>query len=188
MAAEYPLLSKLYHWKSFKYSVYVRLCSQENWGVPSALNLWNPGFPVYNFHQKLQSVTKWVETLCPKGAFWRFPGFTRGKYSFSSPIPSIQWVSGRFAYGSFCLRSVRLRIESIRLRLVCQFAYESDVEALNLNYEKSLFLVLFLPFYPGCLEKQRAKTSKFECFKNFIMAEPGRLRIECVKDICKTEH
>ena len=43
-------------------------------------------------------------------------------------------VSGRFAYGSFRLRSVRLRIESIRLRLICQFAYESDVEALKLNY------------------------------------------------------
>ena len=38
-------------------------------------------------------------------------------------------VSGRFAYGLF-----RLRIESIRLRLICQFAYESDVEALKLNY------------------------------------------------------
>ena len=30
---------------------------------------------------------------------------------------------GRFAYGSFRLRSVRLRLESIRLRLICQFAY-----------------------------------------------------------------
>ena len=47
---------------------------------------------------------------------------------------SIQPVSGRFAYGSFRPRSVRLRIESIRLRLICQFAYESDVEALKLNY------------------------------------------------------
>ena len=28
-------------------------------------------------------------------------------------------VSGRFAYGSF-----RLRLESIRLRLICQFAFE----------------------------------------------------------------
>ena len=37
-------------------------------------------------------------------------------------------VSGRFAYGSF-----RLRLESIRLRLICQFAYESDVEALTRN-------------------------------------------------------
>ena len=37
-----------------------------------------------------QSATKWVETLHPKGAFWHFPDFTRGKYSFSSPIPSIQ--------------------------------------------------------------------------------------------------
>ena len=46
----------------------------------------------------------------------------------------IERVSGRFAYGSFRLRSVRLRIESIRLRLICQFAYESDVEALKLNY------------------------------------------------------
>ena len=33
-------------------------------------------------------------------------------------------VSGRFAYGSFRLRSVRLRLESIRLRLICQFAFE----------------------------------------------------------------
>ena len=32
-------------------------------------------------------------------------------------------IYGRFAYGSFCLRSVRLRLESIRLRLICQFAY-----------------------------------------------------------------
>ena len=30
---------------------------------------------------------------------------------------------GRFAYWSFRLRSVRLRLESIRLRLICQFAY-----------------------------------------------------------------
>ena len=46
----------------------------------------------------------------------------------------LNMVSGRFVYGSFRLRSVRLRIESIRLRLICQFAYESDVEALNRNY------------------------------------------------------
>ena len=39
---------------------------------------------------KLQSVTKWVETLRPKWTFWRFPDFKRGKDSFSSPIPSIQ--------------------------------------------------------------------------------------------------
>ena len=31
--------------------------------------------------------------------------------------------TGRFAYGLFRLRSVRLRFESIRLRLICQFAY-----------------------------------------------------------------
>ena len=43
-----------------------------------------------HFHQKLQLVTKRVETICPKGAFWHFPDFTRGKYSFSSPIPSIK--------------------------------------------------------------------------------------------------
>ena len=47
---------------------------------------------------------------------------------------TISVVPGRFAYGSFRPRSVRLRIESIRLRLICQFAYESDVEALNRNY------------------------------------------------------
>ena len=34
----------------------------------------------------------------------------------------------------FHLRSVRLRLGSIRLRLICQFAYDSYVEALNLNY------------------------------------------------------
>ena len=39
---------------------------------------------------KLQSTTKWVETLRPKWAFWRFPDFKRGKDSFSSPIPSMQ--------------------------------------------------------------------------------------------------
>ena len=33
-------------------------------------------------------------------------------------------VSGRFAYGSFRLWSVRLRLESIRVRLICQFAFE----------------------------------------------------------------
>ena len=36
------------------------------------------------------SATKWVETLHPKRAFWHFPDFKRGKYSFSSPIPSMQ--------------------------------------------------------------------------------------------------
>ena len=40
-------------------------------------------------HQ-LQLVTKRVESLCPKGAYWRFTDFKRGKYSFSSPIPSMQ--------------------------------------------------------------------------------------------------
>ena len=39
---------------------------------------------------RLQSPTKWVETLPPKGAFWRFSDFQRGKYSFSSPIPCMQ--------------------------------------------------------------------------------------------------
>ena len=29
----------------------------------------------------------------------------------------------RVFYGDVCLRSVRLRLESIRLRLICQFAY-----------------------------------------------------------------
>ena len=43
---------------------------------------------------------------------------------------------------SFRLRSVRrLRVESIRALLICQFADDSYVEALNLKYEKSLFLV-----------------------------------------------
>ena len=34
-----------------------------------------------------------------------------------------QRVTGRFAYGSFRLPSVRLRLDSLRLRTVCQFAY-----------------------------------------------------------------
>ena len=38
----------------------------------------------------LQSVTKLVPTVRSKGAFWRFTDFQRGKYSFSSPIPSMQ--------------------------------------------------------------------------------------------------
>ena len=32
-------------------------------------------------------------------------------------------VAGRFAYESFRLLSVRIRLESIRLRPICQFAY-----------------------------------------------------------------
>ena len=41
--------------------------------------------------RKLQSATKWVETLCPwTGLFFRFTGFKKRKYSFSSPIPSMQ--------------------------------------------------------------------------------------------------
>ena len=39
---------------------------------------------------KLQSATKWVETLRPKWTFWRFPDFKRGKDNVSSPIPSMQ--------------------------------------------------------------------------------------------------
>ena len=38
----------------------------------------------------LQSVTKLVLTVHSKWAFWRFTDFQRGKYSFSSPIPSMQ--------------------------------------------------------------------------------------------------
>ena len=38
----------------------------------------------------LQPVTKLVLTVRSKGAFWRFTDFQRGKYSFSSPIPSMQ--------------------------------------------------------------------------------------------------
>ena len=38
----------------------------------------------------LQSVTKLVLTVRSKGAFWHFTDFQRGKYSFSSPIPSMQ--------------------------------------------------------------------------------------------------
>ena len=56
-------------------------------------------------------------------------------------------VSGRLAYGSFGLRSVRLRIESIRLRLICQFAYESDVEALNLSYYMKSPCSLYYSFH-----------------------------------------
>ena len=37
-----------------------------------------------------QLATKWVETLCPKWTFWRFPDFRRGRDSVSSPIPSMQ--------------------------------------------------------------------------------------------------
>ena len=36
---------------------------------------------------------------------------------------NVDWNYGRFSYGSFRLPSVRLRLESIRLRPVSQFAY-----------------------------------------------------------------
>ena len=35
----------------------------------------------------------------------------------------VKTVAGRFAYESFRLLSVRLRLASIRLRPICQFAY-----------------------------------------------------------------
>ena len=37
-----------------------------------------------------------------------------------------QWVTGRFDYGSFRRPSVRQRLDSIRLRTVCQFRYVSN--------------------------------------------------------------
>ena len=41
-------------------------------------------------YSDLQSATKWLETLRPKLGFFHFTDFKRGKYSFSSPIPSMQ--------------------------------------------------------------------------------------------------
>ena len=75
--------------------------------------------------QRLQSATKWVETLRPKCTFWRFPDFERGKDSFSSPIPSMQccatvratfrkqetsqlWMEGRGEGGCGFLCSLKL--------------------------------------------------------------------------------
>ena len=50
--------------------------------------------------------------------------FTAGQFIlFIMPITCLYLNYGRFAYGSFRPRSVRLRLESIRLSLICQFAY-----------------------------------------------------------------
>jgi len=38
------------------------------------------------------SATKLVETLCPKGPFWHFADFKKGKWSFPSPTPSCNVV------------------------------------------------------------------------------------------------
>ena len=43
-------------------------------------------------HAIIQLATKWVETLHPKLDFLHFTNFKGGKYSFSSPIPSFQFV------------------------------------------------------------------------------------------------
>ena len=32
-----------------------RLCPKKNWREASALNLWNPGWPVYDFYEKSKS-------------------------------------------------------------------------------------------------------------------------------------
>ena len=40
---------------------------------------------------------------------------------------AVKTVNSHFAYGSFSLLSVRLRIMSVRLRPICQFAYDSYV-------------------------------------------------------------
>ena len=37
--------------------------------------------------ESFETVTKWVETLNPKGAFWRFPYFRRGNIAFPPPFP-----------------------------------------------------------------------------------------------------
>ena len=83
----------------------------------------------------------------------------------------------------FHLQSVRLQLGSVRLRLICQFAYDSYVEALNLNYcslqpkKKTIHSILIV-------QKNNAlKHVSQNVFKNFIEGEPGRLRIECVNDI-----
>ena len=55
------------------------------------------------------------------------------------PDGHIMAVYGRFAYGSFRLLSVRLRLESIRLRPICQFAY-----VLNYDYH---FVKLLTNFF-----------------------------------------
>ena len=41
-------------------------------------------------YSNTQLATNLVETLRPRGAFWRFTDFHRGKWSFSSPMPSMQ--------------------------------------------------------------------------------------------------
>ena len=52
----------------------------------------------------------------------------RGKLSMTN----VGWVTGRFAYESFRLLSVRLRLESIRLRLkLCTSALLKDPENSN---------------------------------------------------------
>ena len=47
-------------------------------------------------------------------------------------------VTGRFAHWSFRQPSIRLRLESVRLRPICQFAYDSHVKASKLNCLKVL--------------------------------------------------
>ena len=46
--------------------------------------------PVQTGREELQSATKLVVTLRPKGAFWRLTDFKRGKVSSPSPIPSME--------------------------------------------------------------------------------------------------
>ena len=53
----------------------------------------------FKMRVKLQSATKWVETLRPKRDFWRFPDFKIGKCSFFSPNPSMQcWAAVRATF------------------------------------------------------------------------------------------
>ena len=85
-----------------------------------------------------QSVTKWVETLCPKLGFLCFTDFKRRKYRFSSPILSMQccanvratyrkqqtpqlWMEGtREGCGFFC--SLRLPyLSTMSQQFCCQF-------------------------------------------------------------------
>ena len=64
-----------------KWSLSSKISSKRDWHIGA------DGEPLVT----LQSATKLVETLRPKlGFFLRFSDFKRRKYSFSSPIPSMQ--------------------------------------------------------------------------------------------------